>query len=149
MSGSKQKFTQSISAKWRPANMKDLDPKEKWENKTSVWGKTPFFFPNRCSGKTKKAWAACSGSTGTSNVSGCEALELAGHMCVCWHSSASPGRPLRGLAWTRLVTKNTYQRRGGFWHKERSDVLGVKASHFFSTCHLAASSSLKLSLLSR
>lgn len=44
------------------ANMKDVDPKEKWENKTSGWGKNLFSFLSRLPGKTKKAWAAPCGA---------------------------------------------------------------------------------------
>lgn len=64
----------ACQSKFRLANIKDLDPKEKWENKTSVWGKTPFFFVRRCSRKTEGAWAARSGATQEPGIRQGEAL---------------------------------------------------------------------------
>lgn len=50
--------------------MQDLDPEEKWENKTSGWGIFSFSFLSRCKVKESQSCAFW-GNTGTCNLSGC------------------------------------------------------------------------------
>lgn len=68
-------------SKFELANMQDLDPKAKWENKTSVLGETPFFL-SRCSLKTKKAWMVRPGAAREPAICQGETLEVAEHVAM-------------------------------------------------------------------